>query len=163
VGSQTVIVGLTAIVMVVGLAGTVLPILPGVWLIWAASIVYGLVDGFGFGGWVAMALITIGALAGTGAGIYLPQRRATAVGVPWWGQLLATVLAVIGLFVVPIVGAPLGFVVGIFLTSLVHTNALSAARSSTAATLRSIVLASVVQFAAGVAMVLVWIGWVVLV
>lgn len=38
---------LTAIVMAVGLAGTVLPVIPGLGLIWLAGVGYGLVTGFG--------------------------------------------------------------------------------------------------------------------
>ena len=33
-----------AVVMVIGLAGTLLPLLPGLWLIWAAGLVYTLVE-----------------------------------------------------------------------------------------------------------------------
>ena len=56
--TDTLLVAVVAIAMVMGLAGTVLPILPGLWLIWGAALVYGLVAGFGASGWVAMTLIT---------------------------------------------------------------------------------------------------------
>ena len=158
--SDTPLVVLVAIVMVIGVAGTVLPILPGLWLIWAAALVYGLFGGFGLGGWIAMAIITILAAAGTTSGIYLPQRKAASIGVPWWGQLVALVCAVGGFFIVPVIGAPLGFVVGILLVTLARERDFQGALAATWATLKSMLLASGLQFAAGLAMVALWVVWV---
>jgi len=160
VTSDTALVVLVAIVMVIGVGGTVLPILPGLWLIWAAALVYGLFDGFGVVGWATMALITGLAVAGTASGLYLPQRKAAAIGVPWWGQLTALVCAVAGFFIVPVVGAPLGFVVGILLVTLARERHFQGALAATWATLKSMLMASGLQFAVGLAMVAVWVLWV---
>ena len=51
----TLLVGLA---VAIGLIGTLLPILPGLVLIWAATIAYGLAEGFGAIGWVAVTLNT---------------------------------------------------------------------------------------------------------
>ena len=158
--SDTALVVLVAIVMVIGVGGTVLPILPGLWLIWAAALVYGLVDGFGVVGWVTTVLITGLAVAGTASGVYLPQRKAASIGVPWWGQLAALVCAVAGFFIVPVVGAPLGFVVGILLVTLARERHFQGALTATWATLKSLLLASGLQFAVGLAMVALWVVWV---
>ena len=158
--SDTLLVVLVAIVMVIGVAGTVLPILPGLWVVWAAALAYGLFGGFGVVGWIALALITGLAVAGTASGVYLPQRTAASIGVPWWGQLLALGCAVAGLFIVPVVGAPLGFVVGILLVTLVRERRFQGALEATWATLKSMLLASGLQFAVGLAMVAVWVVWV---
>jgi len=160
VTSDTALVVLVAIVMVIGVGGTVLPILPGLWLIWAAALVYGLVDGFGVVGWVTTVLITGLAVAGTASGVYLPQRKAASIGVPWWGQLAALVCAVAGFFIVPVVGAPLGFVVGILLVTLARERHFQGALTATWATLKSLLLASGLQFAVGLAMVALWVVWV---
>ena len=158
--SDTLLIVLIAIVMVIGVAGTVLPILPGLWLIWAAALVYGLFGGFGVVGWTAMALITGLAVAGTAGGVYLPQRRAASIGVPWWGQLTALACAVAGFFIVPVIGAPLGFVVGILLVTLIRERHFQGALEATWATLKAILLASGLQFAVGLAMVALWVVWV---
>jgi uncharacterized protein YqgC (DUF456 family) len=145
--------------MAVGLAGTVLPILPGIWLIWGSALASAVLVGEGSGAWVMVAVITVLAVGGTAAGIYVPQRRASAIGVPWWGQVIAAVLSVVGLFAIPIVGAPIGFTVGIVASSLVQTRDVRAAWTATLSSLRSMLVASGVQFAAGVAMVLAWVVW----
>lgn len=158
--ADTLFVVLVAVVMVIGVAGTVLPILPGLWVIWAAAAVYGVVAGFGTGGWIALVVITALAAVGTASAFYLPQRTAAAVGVPWWGQLIALGLAVAGLFVVPVVGAPLGFVVGILVTTIVRERHVAGAFDATWATLKAMLLASGVQFAFGLVMMVVWVAWV---
>ena len=158
--SDTLFVVLIAVIMVIGVAGTVLPILPGLWVIWAAAAVYGAVAGFGTGGWIALGVITALAVAGTVSALYLPQRTAASVGVPLWGQLIALGLAVAGFFVVPVVGAPLGFVVGILVTTIVRERHIAGALNATWATLKTMLLASGVQFAVGLMMMSVWVIWV---
>ena len=160
--SDIVLVVVVAIAMVVGIAGTVLPLVPGLWLIWAAAVVFGLVGGTGTVGWVALAVISMLAVAGTAAGVVVPQRKATSIGVPLWGQLLSAALAAIGLFAIPIVGAILGFLVGVVVSAIATTGSLREAIPAAAATIRSMVVASALQLGAAVAMFLTWIAWVVL-
>ncbi len=117
----TVLVGLA---MVVGVAGTLLPVLPGLWLIWLAGLVFGVFGGFEAVGWWAMALLTILAIAGTAAAFVVPGRRTSAIGVSWWGQALAAAASAIGFFLVPVVGAALGFILGIVVVSLLRTRSI---------------------------------------
>mgnify|MGYP001827499732 FL=1 len=159
--SDIIVTAIVAIVMVLGLAGTVLPILPGLWLIWAAAIGYGLVVDFGVVGWVAMALITALAGGATAAGLLLPQRQATDIGLRWWSQAIAAGCAVIGLFAIPIVGAPLGFIVGVVASVVVETRDLRAAVPAAWRIVRSMAIASGIQLAAGTGMIVIWVGWVV--
>lgn len=158
--ADTLVVLLVGVVMVIGLAGTILPILPGLWLIWAAALGYGVFDGFGAWGWAALALITALAAAGTAGAIYVPQRAASSIGVPWWGQVLALVGAVAGFFLIPVIGAPIGFVAGILLVTLVRTRHVRGALAATWAAVKSMLLASGLQFAVGLAMVAIWVVWV---
>jgi uncharacterized protein YqgC (DUF456 family) len=159
VTTETLVIVFVAVIMVIGLAGTVLPILPGLWLIWAAALGYGFYDGFGIWGWFALVLITVLAAVGTAGAIYVPQRTASSIGVPWWGQVLALAGAVAGFFLVPVVGAPLGFAVGILVVTLVRERHVQGALAATWATLKSMLLASGIQFAIGLAMVVVWVLW----
>lgn len=158
--TETVTVVIVAIAMLVGIVGTVLPILPGLWLVWIAALVYGLVAGYGPGGFAAMVLITALLIAGTAASIYLPQRGAAGAGVPWWGQVLALAAAIAGFFLIPVLGALLGFALGIVVASLVQTRDLGSAWRATKATLAGMLKASGAQLTAGILMALVWVGWV---
>lgn len=153
---------LVGFVVAIGVVGTVVPVLPGIWLVWAACVVYGLVDGFGVAGWSAMALITLLAFAGTIAAIAIPQRSAEGEGIPRRWQLVAAAAAVVGFFVVPVIGAALGFVAGIAAGAFARTGDLRRAAAVTAATLRGIAVGAAVQFAAALAMATAWAAWVIL-
>ncbi len=157
--SETVVTVLVAAAMVVGVAGTVLPVVPGLWLILAAGVVYGVATGFGVTGWAALGIMALLAIVGTMVTVVLPQRRATRVGVPMWGQALAAALAVVGLFVIPFLGAMVGFVVGILIASLRETGDVRTAIPAALATLMTMLVASAIQLASGVAMFVTWIVW----
>ena len=144
----------------IGIAGTVLPILPGLLLVWGSALAYGIVEGFGAVGWTAMAVISLIGIGGVVAGIRVPQRAAAAGGIGLRGQLLAAALAVVGFFVIPVVGAPLGFVGGVWLAARSRHG--SEAWTITRSTVRALVTAAGLQLAAGVAMGLTWAIWVVM-
>ena len=70
-------------------------------------------------------------------------------------------MAIVGFFVVPIVGLPLGGVLGIFVGELIRTQDATLAWRATSATLKGFGLATLAQVAFGLAMVTVWLIWVV--
>lgn len=150
---------LIGLVIAVGVLGTVVPILPGLGLIWVAALIYGLAEGFGLVGWLAMAVMTALAVGGMAAGFVLPQRAALAGGIGVRGQLIAVGLAVIGFFLIPVVGLAVGFVTGVYLVA--RRRHPERAWDVTKSTVRAMVLAAGVQLVAGVLMALVWLGWVI--
>ncbi|MEX1004382.1 MAG: DUF456 domain-containing protein [Acidimicrobiia bacterium] len=154
----TVLVGLA---IVVGIAGTLLPLVPGVGLIWAAALAFGVLEGFGFVGWTAMVIISALGVAAIVAGVRVPQRAAAAGGIGWRGQLMAFALAVVGFFVIPVAGAPIGFVVGIYLVARRRYG--TEAWPITKRTVRSLVFAAGLQFVAAIAMALTWLVWAIVV
>jgi hypothetical protein len=91
--------------------------------------------------------------------VRIPQRAAAAGGIGFRGQLLAFGLAAVGFFVIPVVGAAVGFVAGVYLSARrVPGNPWATTRR----TVRALVAAAAVQFATGVGMALTWLAWVVL-
>jgi uncharacterized protein YqgC (DUF456 family) len=156
------VVALVAVAMAVGLVGTVVPVVPGLMLVWAAGLVYGLSEGFGTAGTVSFAAMTVLAAIGTGAGVVLPRRAAGAAGAAPTSGWLGAVLGVVGFFVVPVVGLPLGGALGIYLGEHLRTRDARVAGRATVATLKGFGLAALAQLGAGVAMVLAWVAWVAL-
>jgi uncharacterized protein YqgC (DUF456 family) len=160
VDSAASVVALVAIVMVVGVVGTVVPLVPGLGLVLAAAVGYGLAEGFGTVGAVALSVIAALAVAGTAAGIVLPGRAAGRTGAPRRSLALGALGAVLGFFVLPVVGLPIGGAVGIYVAERLRTGDGAVAWRSTTATLKAFGLATLVQLAAGLAMVLTWAIWV---
>jgi uncharacterized protein YqgC (DUF456 family) len=107
---------LVALAIAVGLAGVLVPVLPGTLLVGAAIVVWA-VDRGG-AAWVFLVLALALLVIGTVVKYLVPGRRLRRAGVPTGTLLAGAVVGVVGFFVVPVVGLPLGFVLGVYLVEL---------------------------------------------
>jgi uncharacterized protein YqgC (DUF456 family) len=155
-----VVVALVAVAMAVGAVGTVVPLVPGLALVWAAALAYGLVEGFGPTGTAAFSVVTALAVAGVLAGWVVPVRVAGVAGAARSSILLGTVAAIIGFFVLPVVGMAVGGVAGVYAGELQRTRDGGAAWRATRATLAGFGLAALIQFAFALVMAATWAVWV---
>ncbi|WP_406830452.1 DUF456 domain-containing protein [Pedococcus sp. KACC 23699] len=144
-----------AVLIVIGLVGIVLPVLPGLLLVLAAVLVWA-VDTGSATGWGVFALCVLLYLAGMALQYALPGRRMRAAGVRSSTLLLAVLLAVVGFFVVPVVGAAIGFVGGIYLVELGHSRDRRVAWTSTRAALGAVFLSIGIELLAGLAIATTW-------
>lgn len=104
---------LVGLCMLVGLVGVIIPIIPGALLIWLGVVVYA----FGFGieaiGWPSFILISLlGLFAGT-ADLWLPLVGAKTRGLSKRALLLGSIGAIIGTFVLPLIGTIIGYMLGL--------------------------------------------------
>jgi len=157
-----VLAALVAAAMAVGVIGTVVPVVPGLALVWAAALVYGLGAGFGTVGVVAFIIITGLAIVGTVIAFVIPRRAAARGGAARVSMWFGALLALVGFFVVPVVGIVAGGVLGVFLGEVVRTGDAPAAWHTTAATIKGFGVASVLQVLVALAMVTTWVAWFVL-
>lgn len=100
--------------VLVGLVGVVAVFVPGLALQVLTVAIWALFEA-SFAGWVTLAAVVSVALTATVLKYLHPGRRLKAAGIPHWLILVAATSAVIGFFVVPVVGAPLGFVACVYL------------------------------------------------
>lgn len=119
---EILLIALTGVVMLVGLIGAVVPILPGPWLIWLAALGYGLAQPlFGqplFDGWIgglAMALITVLAVISIALDWVITHGVAAKEGVSWQAIAASVGLGLLGLPFFPPIGPLVGAVLGLFL------------------------------------------------
>jgi uncharacterized protein len=148
--------------MAVGAVGTIVPLVPGISLVWGAGLLYGLARGFGAVGVVAFAVMTGLAVAATVAGYVVPKRRATSAGASGATVWLGVACAVVGFFAVPVVGLPIGGVLGIYAGERLRTGDTIMAWRATRATITGFGIAVLVQFAAALSMIAVWAVWVII-
>ncbi|MGI4894092.1 MAG: DUF456 domain-containing protein [Janthinobacterium lividum] len=150
-----VVVGLA---IAVGLVGIVVPLLPGTIIIALAVLAWALSTGGAAWAFFAGAVVLLA--AGQVCMIVLPGRRMTRAGIPRWTLLLGAALAVVGFFVVPVVGLPLGFVLGIFLAELVRATrtrqGAGAAWASSVTALKGVGLSVALEGGAGILAALCW-------
>jgi len=146
---------LVLLVMLAGLVGVVVPVLPGLLLIWGAGIVWAWLGG-GPGHWAVAVILTLLLVVGTVMKYGLPARSATGAGAPRRTLLVGVLGAVLGFFVIPVVGFVVGGVGGIYLAELARLGTPSAAWRSTRAVLLGMGIGMLVELATGVLMVAVW-------
>ncbi len=137
---------LTGVVIIAGLIGVVVPVLPGVLLVWAAVLVWALESAEMYA-WVTLVLATLLIAASQLVKWTLPDRYLRSAGVPRRTTVAGGLFAVVGFFVVPVVGLVLGFVLGIYLAERLRLGAGTGAWSSTAMALRAVGLSMLVELA----------------
>ena len=149
---ENVLVGL---VMVVGLAGVVIPGLPGTLLILAAGIGWALFAGDGGAPWVIVGVMSLLFILGIVAKYALPGRRLSGE-LPRSTILLGAMGALVGLVVLPPVGLLSGGVVGVYLAEARRVGPGAEARRSTVEVLKAIGVGILAELTAGVLMIATW-------
>ena len=123
---------LVGLVILVGLVGIVLPILPGSILILGAVLVWAITEGTGTA-WLVFALVTTLLVVGGVVKYVVPGRGLRSSGVPGRSIMLGAFLGIVGFFVVPVIGLVLGFVMGVYLAEVQRIGRESAWPSTVAA------------------------------
>lgn len=152
-GWLNVVVGL---MMLVGLVGIVVPLLPGLLLIWAAVLIWAS-EAQTPAAWAVLGIATTLALSGFLLQYFLPSRRMAKAGVTTSSLVAGSVLGIAGFFVIPVVGAFLGFVLGIFVAERIKLGTNAAAWPSTKQALRAIGLSMGIELLTGLAIVTTWV------
>ena len=147
---------LVGLVMLVGVVGVVVPVLPGLLLVWAAGLVWVWQDGAGAGRVAVGVLLTVLLVVGTLAKYLLPARSASGAGAPRSTVALGALGAVVGFFVIPVVGVVVGGVVAVYLAELRRLRDGRAAGRSPWAVLRAVGIGMLVELATAVLMVGTW-------
>jgi len=151
--AQQLLVGLA---MALGLVGILVPVVPGLLLIWAAGLWWTVADGGGPARWTVFGVLTTLLVVGTVAKYVLPARSAAARGAPAATLVAGALGAVVGFFVIPVVGVLVGGIAGIYLAELARLRDGGRAWVSTKAALVAIGVGVLIELAAGVLMIGVW-------
>ena len=144
-----------ALLMVVGVLGIVVPILPGLLLIVGAVLLWALVEQSTLG-WVLLSVTVVLYLVGSLLQWLVPGKRMRAAGVRTSTLMAGVVAAIAMAFVIPVVGLFVGFVLGVYAAERHRVG--SDAWPSTKAALRAVGLSILIEMVAGLAATLVWVG-----
>ncbi|MCP9272478.1 DUF456 domain-containing protein [Mycolicibacterium arenosum] len=148
---------LVGVAIFVGLLGILLPLLPGTLLVFAAILVWALVERTTIG-WVTLGVVTV--LLGAALLIkYLwPAKRMKTAEVGTWSLLAGGVLGIVGFFVIPVVGLIIGFVLGVYLAELGVRKDQRLAWTSTKHAMKGVALSILVELAGALLAAGVWLG-----
>lgn len=149
---------LVALVIAVGLIGIVVPLLPGIVLVYAAILVWAVLESseHNVTSWVTLGVVTALIGATTLIKYMWPMKRMRAADVGTLTLLAGAVLGIIGFFVIPVVGLVLGFVLGVYLAELANRRDQRAAWTSTKHALKGVALSVGVELAGALLAAVAW-------
>lgn len=144
---MTIVDVLALLAVAVGLAGILVPVLPGSVLILGALLAWAIAVGE-TAGWVVFGIGAAFLVVGTIVKYAVPGRRMKSAGVPNTTMLLGAVGAIAGFFLIPVVGLPLGFVLGIYGAEFQRVGE-TEARRTTMAALKAVGLSILIELTTG--------------
>lgn len=154
---NTIVTVVTLVAMLVGLLGTVLPVIPGTILIFAAALIYALLEGFQAIGWPTLVVLGLLTLIATTADIWASTIGAKMGGASVWSLIVGMIGGLVGLVVFSIVGAVVGAVLGVLVTEIIRVGDLGQALKAGSGWAIGWVLSTILQLGIGLVMVAIFV------
>ena len=148
---------LVALVIAVGLVGIVVPLIPGIVLVFGAIAVWAVVEN-NVTAWVTLGVVAAVLAASTLIKYLWPMRRMREADVRTLSLVAGAVLGVIGFFVIPVVGLVIGFVLGIDRAELANRRDQRVAWTSTKHALKGVALSVGVELAGALLATVAWVA-----
>ena len=145
---------LVALAIAVGIAGIVVPVLPGTILVLGAILVWALDIGTATA-WAVFAVAALFLVVGSVVKYLVPGRHLKAAGVPTRTLVAGGLLAFVGFFVVPIIGMFIGFVLGVYVAERARVGG-ALAWPSTKGALRAVGVSIVIELVAAFLAAVAW-------
>ena len=150
---------ITLIIMLVGLFGLIVPIFPGIAVIWLATLGYGVVTGFTTLGWVAFGVLTLLMITGATIDNVLMGAGAHKEGAAWYSIGLGMLAGIVGTIAFPPFGGLIAAPLVVWVLEYLRQRDVHKAL----ATLRGLAIgwgaSFVVRFLIGLAMIGIWLVW----
>ena len=128
--------GAAALLLIVGVMGTIIPILPGSLLTIGTLLVWAWVLG-STASWTAALIGVALAVVGMSASAILTGRKMRRERIPRGPIIVGIVAGVVGMFIVPVVGLFLGFALGLLLAEYARRKDLASAWRSSVEAMKS--------------------------
>lgn len=141
---------IVALLALAGLCGIVVPAIPGSITVGVAALVWA-VWGTSTWGWIAFGVAAVLLAIGMGSSMVLTARDLGRKDIPRWPILVGVAAGIVGAFVLPALGLPIGFAVGLFGAELFRVRSLGGAASTSWTAIRAIGLGMMLEL--GCAMV----------
>jgi uncharacterized protein YqgC (DUF456 family) len=146
-------------VMLFGLLGLIIPVLPGLVIIWLAVLVYALATGFSWANGLVFAVMTVMMVVGNLIDNLFMAGSARSTGASWVGILVALVAGLIAsIFLTPIGGLAFALL-GLFAVEWIRLKQWRKALESTKSMAIGCGWSAVIRFGIGVVMILLWVVW----
>ncbi|MDH6280622.1 DUF456 domain-containing protein [Prescottella agglutinans] len=148
---------LLGLLMLVGLVGIVVPILPGTLLIAGALLAWAILDATSTG-WIVFAVAALLLVASGVVKYTWPGRRMRDAGVPNRSVIFGGLVGIVGFFVIPVVGLLLGFLLGMYVAEAARHRTLRDAWVSTVHATKAVGLSILVELFGALLAVGLWLA-----
>src|SRR5512146_1834103 len=118
--ARTALQAVALAVMLFGLFGLVIPVLPGLVIIWVPTLVYGVITGFNLASGILFAIITLLMLFGSVVDNLIMGQRARQQGASWVAIAVALVAGIAGSIVLPPFGGIIAALIGLFVVEFLR-------------------------------------------
>lgn len=145
------------LLIAVGFIMIVVPVLPGLPVMWAGVLIWALGAG-STGGWITLGLASMFIIAGYLVEYLVPARRMRRAGVRTSTLVVGVLVAIVGFFVIPVVGLFLGFPVGIYLVERVRRQGHPQAWTATKHALKAVGLNILIELTTGAVVIVTWVA-----
>ncbi|AUI50307.1 MULTISPECIES: DUF456 domain-containing protein [Arthrobacter] len=150
--AQIIVTLVCGLLIAVGVAGIIVPVLPGAITIGVSLLIWALVLQNTVG-WVVFGLGAVLVVAGMLASAVLTGKRLKGRQIPNRSIVVGVVVGLVGMFVIPVVGLFVGFTVGLLLSEYLRQRELRPALHSSAVALKAMGIGILIElgcaFAAG--------------
>jgi uncharacterized protein len=153
------IFGVVIFIMLIGLFGTLVPFFPGIVIIWAAALIYGIVVSFNLLGWVMFIIITLLMVAGLLVDNVLMGLGARRGGASWVTIGAAAVTGILGTLLFPPFGGLVAAPLTVFAIEFYRVKDWRKARRAFGGLAAGWGLSVAARFGIGLIMVLMWGIW----
>lgn len=131
---------------IIGICGVIVPVLPGSITVAAALLIWAIWGGSSWG-WIAFGIGIVLLAVGFAAQYVLTGRTLKRRAIPNRSVVIGLVTGVIGMFVIPFLGLPIGFTLGLWLAEYARVKDPREATSTSWVALKSVGLAMAVELA----------------
>lgn len=141
------------VLVLIGLVGTVVPLIPGTILIFAGALLYGFLEGFESVGWPTLLVLGLLTLLATTADLWATSTGARLGGASGWSIVGGMIGGTVGLLVFTLPGALLGAVLGVLVVEIARARDWRQALKAGSGWAVGWLVATILQVIIGLAMV----------
>ncbi|MGH3957074.1 hypothetical protein DE4585_04324 [Mycobacteroides salmoniphilum] len=148
---------LVALGIAIGMVGIVVPMVPGTTLVVLSIGAWALVEST-TKAWVVLGIVAALAVATTVVKYVWPAARMREAGVPTLSLVLGGAAAIVGFFVIPVVGLVIGFVLGIYLAEFLRRNSQKQAWGATVTAVKAVATSIGIEMVGAMVSAGIWLG-----
>jgi uncharacterized protein YqgC (DUF456 family) len=156
---QTSIEILALTIMLFGLFGLVIPVMPGLVIIWVAALGYGIAADFGMLGWIMFGIMSVLAIGGSFIDNVLMGTQARQSGASWVSIAAALVFGIAGNFALPVIGGLIAALLALFAAEWIRRKDWREALKAVRGMAWGCGWAFVIRFIMGAVMIGLWMIW----